>query len=169
MLYWMKCTHQFSHVRKYRCVNRCCADSINMTKLLVLLYNRFDVAKIQRLHKSSIVCIFRHLRHRLHFSRIDCKSISLSIVMISISNISHRFAFVIKVQIVLLTSKILIRDSEREAIFSSRSIFFEIFEFQILSNDLLYHLLADIMVRVSQSDFEQKFENDFSCSFVYLY
>ena len=56
-LCWMQCTHQQSHVRKYRCVNRCCADSINMTKLLVSSYNRFDVARIQRLHKNSNVCI----------------------------------------------------------------------------------------------------------------
>ena len=119
--------------------------------------------------KLSIVCIFYHLRHRLHSLRIDCKSNSLSTAMISISDISHRFAFVIKVQIALFTSKILIRNSEREAIFSSRSICFEIFEFQILSNDLLYHSLADIMIHVAQSDFEQKFENDFSCSSVYLY
>ena len=47
---WMQCTHQLSHVRKYQCVNRCCVDFINMTKLFVSLYNRFDVAKIQRLH-----------------------------------------------------------------------------------------------------------------------
>ena len=47
---WMQCTHSLSHVRKYQCVNRCCVDSINMTKLLVSLYNRFDVARIQRLH-----------------------------------------------------------------------------------------------------------------------
>ena len=47
-LCWMQCTHQLLHVRKYRCVNRCCVDFINMTKLFVLLYNRFDVAKIQR-------------------------------------------------------------------------------------------------------------------------
>ena len=102
--------------------------------------------------KFSIVCIFRHLRHRLHFLRVNCK-----------------FAIVIKVQIILFTSKVLVRDSERETIFSSRSVCFEIFEFQIFPNDLLYHLLANIMIRVSQSDFEQKFENDFSCSSVYLY
>ena len=47
---WMQCTHQLSHVRKYRYVNRCCVDSINMTKLFVSSCNRFDVAKIQRLH-----------------------------------------------------------------------------------------------------------------------
>ena len=120
-------------------------------------------------NKFSIVCIFHHLRHRLHFLRVDCRSDSLLIAMISISNISHRFAFVIKIQIILFTSKVLIRDSERETIFSFRSICFEIFEFQILSNDLLYHSLANIMIHVARSDFEQKFENDFSCSFVYLY
>ena len=44
MLYWMQCTHQFSHMQKYQCVNRCCDDFTNMIKLLVSSYNRFDVA-----------------------------------------------------------------------------------------------------------------------------
>ena len=46
--------------------------------------------------KFSIVCLFHHLRHRLHFQRVDCKSVLLSVAMISISNISHKFAFDIK-------------------------------------------------------------------------
>ena len=53
--------------------------------------------------KFSIVCLFHHLRHSK--VRIDCRSISLSTAMISISDISHRFAFVIKVQVFLFTSK----------------------------------------------------------------
>ena len=46
--------------------------------------------------KFSIVCLFHHLRHRLHFQRVDCKSILLSVAMTSILNISHKFAFDIK-------------------------------------------------------------------------
>ena len=42
----MQRTHQLSHMREYRCVNRCCADSINIMKLLVSLYNRFDVSNL---------------------------------------------------------------------------------------------------------------------------
>ena len=60
MFCWMQCTHQLSHVRKYRCVNRCCADFINMTKLLVSLYNRSDVAIVYFII-YVIVCIFNEL------------------------------------------------------------------------------------------------------------
>ena len=42
----MQRTHHSAHMRKYRCDNRCCADSINMTKLFVSLYNRFDVSNL---------------------------------------------------------------------------------------------------------------------------
>ena len=48
--YWMNCTHRLSHAFKYRCVNRCYVDFINVMKLLVSSYIRFNVAKIQRLH-----------------------------------------------------------------------------------------------------------------------
>ena len=39
----MQRTHQLSHMREYQCDNRCCADSINMMKLLVSL---FDVSNL---------------------------------------------------------------------------------------------------------------------------
>ena len=58
------------------------------------LHSRLRI-KLER-SKFSIVCLFHHLRYRLHFQRVDCKSVLLSIAMISISNISHRFAFDIK-------------------------------------------------------------------------
>ena len=42
----MQRTYQLSHMRKYRCDNRCCVDFINMTKLLISWYNRFDVSNL---------------------------------------------------------------------------------------------------------------------------
>ena len=42
----MQRTHRLSHMRKYQCDSRCCADSINMTKLFVSWYNRFDVSNL---------------------------------------------------------------------------------------------------------------------------
>ena len=50
-----------------------------------------------------------------------------------------------------------------------QSICFTIFEFQIFSNDLSYHLLANIMIHISQSNFELKFENVFIFFTLYLY
>ena len=42
----MQRTHQLSHMREYRCASRCCAGSINMTKLLVSWYNRSGVSNL---------------------------------------------------------------------------------------------------------------------------
>ena len=60
MLCWMQCTHQFSHMRKYQCIKRCCENFINMTKLLVSSYNRFDVVIVYFII-YVIVCIFNEL------------------------------------------------------------------------------------------------------------
>ena len=57
---WMQCTHQFSHIRKYQCIKRCDENFINMTKLLVLSYNRFDVAIVYFII-YVIVIIFNEL------------------------------------------------------------------------------------------------------------
>ena len=45
----MQRTHHSTHMRKYRCDNRCCVDFINITKLFVSLYNRFDVSNLLNL------------------------------------------------------------------------------------------------------------------------
>ena len=62
----------------------------------------------------------------------------------------------------------MIRNSKRWRIFSSRSICFKVFRFQIFSNDLSHHLFAKIIIHVSQSNFELKFENVFFFYFVFV-
>ena len=70
MLCWMQYTHQFSHKRKYQCIKRCCENSINMTKLLVSLYNRFDVAIVYFII-YVIVCLFNELIANQFFYRLQ--------------------------------------------------------------------------------------------------
>ena len=62
----MQRTHQLSHMRKYRCDNRCCADSINMTKLLISWYNRSDVSNLLGLNSWRI-----HLADEIRFADLE--------------------------------------------------------------------------------------------------
>ena len=96
MLCWMQCTHQFSHMRKYQCIKRCCENSINMTKLLVSSYNRSDVATVYFII-YVIVCIFSELIANQFFyqlqwfrsliSRIDLHSTSNTDISIHIESL----------------------------------------------------------------------------------
>ena len=77
--YWMNCTHRLSHALKYRCVNRCYVDSINVMKLIVSWYNRSEIfedfqlfAYCRRSYSRKIVWIDHLSENSLRWCSVEC-------------------------------------------------------------------------------------------------
>ena len=62
----MQRTHSLSQMRKYQCDSNCCADFIDMTKLLVSWYHRFDISNLFNLNSWRI-----HFANEILFANFE--------------------------------------------------------------------------------------------------
>ena len=115
----MQRIHYSTHMRKYRCNNRCCVDFINMTKLFVSLYNRFNVLNLFDLK-------FRQSKFDSRFLQI----LNSEFFILNLSfNISFLINFFSKKRILFCTFfRLFLNQYECDHLFNnSRSIFFNFF------------------------------------------